>query len=275
MIDVRTFEERLFAWIDGELPPADAREVEAFCEAHPEARARADAERAFDARVKVAILGGARGKALVADALRRARADDGAAAPAPRPAPTVPPAEPAVSSHPAGTAARTPRTPAPAGRLLRLRRRFVSVAGLAAAASIGLAAMWFNCIPPFECACLAAMEAASDAPAFGVEDFEGAACEVVPLDLAGGCHVLRRRVPFDGGEAVVLVCTEGGVEPTPRAEMWSDGHPYWVAGIDDRTVVAYRDPGSRALVCFVADAPEAKLLPAAKAFRAERAAAAK
>lgn len=251
-MDALRFEERLEVWLDGELPPDEAAEMEAWCAAHTDARVRADAERAFAERVRQALLSGegadgASGRDVVLQALAKARqAAEPAAAP-------VAPAPAAV--------------PAPRGRRLALPRW---ATGAAAAAAVAVTAMWMNCIPPFECPYIEALEATARAPAAGAAELDGAACECVPL--ANGVRALRTRVPVPGGEAVVLLAETPGHHPSFRRERTLGGETWWIASEGGRTLVSFQDPRNRGLWCFVGSADEATLVGAARALRSRLAA---
>ena len=69
MIDEPEFERRLFVWLDRELPPHEAAEMEAFCAANPKARLRADRERAMNERIVAALLTERDGAGVVARAI--------------------------------------------------------------------------------------------------------------------------------------------------------------------------------------------------------------
>ncbi|MCE9636292.1 MAG: hypothetical protein K8T90_11370 [Planctomycetes bacterium] len=259
MIDPAQFAERLEIWLDGELPPDEAAEMEAFCAAHPDARARADAERAFDARVRQALLA-----APTAPTDARSGSDSvmAALATARRTAGVVPAvqAPPPVADRPESHPSRA--------RLLTFPKW---VSGTAAV--LGLAAMWMNCIPPFECPYVEALEAAASAPSDGSAELDGLTRERVSLQInvpfltIPSSRALRTRVPVDGGEAVLLMSESPGHRPSFRRERKIDGETWWIASENGQTLVAFEDPGNRGLWCFVGPEAEATLVSAARKLR--------
>lgn len=255
MIDGHEFERRLFIWLDGELPPREAAEMEAYCDAHPDAKARVAAERAFDARVKRALLSDAAGRELVLAALAKAQS---AGPSAKRPTEASP-----ASSRPISNGA---------GRRFALPRW---ATGVAAAALLAVGAMWINCIPPFECGYLQAMEIAAAAEASGPSVCDGQQGECVPASLTGCCDVWRSNVPVADGDATLLFCPAPGHEPSFRRLRRIEGERWWVGFEDGRTIVAFLDVLGRGLWCFVGTQDEETLVAAAKRYRAELARAAK
>lgn len=239
MIDARQFEERLFPWIDGALPADSAREMEEYCRVHPEARERAAAERAFEQRLRGALVADARGHEVALRAFATIRGEE------------------------AGVAAAAPRS----GRLLSFPRWGT---GVAAAAALVVGVMWLNCIPPFECSVLEAMEKAADAPAERTEELAGGPCEWV--SVAGAPRVQRSHVQAEGGGDACLLVYRSDEDPSFRREFRDGGDAYWVADRGGRTLVAYRE--DRSLYCFVGDQPEAQLMATARRFRKEHAGAA-
>lgn len=230
MIDAREFDRLLFPWIDGELPPDRAAEMAKWCDAHADARSRADAERAFEGRVRTALLSDASGAGLVADAIRRARA-------------------------------------APArGRVVRFPRW---IAAAAASVVVAISGMWWFCIPPFECAFLQAVEAAAEDPGLGEETVEGLLRERVAMVCDEGGCAWRTIVEIDGGRAAILLAASEH-EPSVRRRREIDGRIWWVGEEHGRHVVVFPDPAQRGLWSFVGTQDEATLLSAAVRFRDER-----
>lgn len=235
-LDARAFDERLHAWLDGELSPDAERAMESWCETHPEAKDLAERERAFDARIRGALLAGNGGRETVATALRRTR----------------------------------PATP------LFARR------GIAAAASVLVAVtgfLWFNCVPPFECSYVGAMESAATLPAvrseplaadrmsaaLGVVGTVSATFDLVNVKHCCGEESARWSLALADGTRVAVVegrCSH--TDPSFRRLRESDGWSCWVAEKKDDTVVCFRDPGSGRLISLVAPVPAARLEQAAR-----------
>jgi hypothetical protein len=224
-MDHTEFERRLFPWIDGELPAAEAAEMDAFCRAHPEAHARAERERAFEARVGKALLAGVDGREVVAKAL--------------------------ASTRPAGKVVRFPR--------------WASAAAAAVVAAVGLA--WFNCVPPFECPFVSAIESAAEAPAAAVaansdpcptviERLRASGATIgdespVTLEIGGFAQIavngLRRKVKVDGVGEVALIsfaCCED--VPSCRNKREVGTETWWVAEEAGKHIVCVpaTEPGS-------------------------------
>ncbi|MCG3134016.1 MAG: hypothetical protein HMLKMBBP_01285 [Planctomycetes bacterium] len=238
-MDATRFDEQVHAWIDGELSPDEDRAMEEWCAAHPEARERAELERAFEARIRSALLSGSDGRAFVADALRRTR-----------------PARPLQATR-----------------------------GFAAAASV-LAAiagfMWFNCVPPFECSYVGAMEAAATAPAVRAEPVSpdrmtaalrtigtlGDMCERVDVAHCCGEGSARWRLRLPCGSPIAVVegrCAHDA--PSFRRRREAGGGVLWVAEKTADTIVCFRDPGSGGYVSLVGSVPSANLEQAALSLR--------
>jgi hypothetical protein len=262
MMDRRSFEALYRVWLEGALPPAEAAEMAEYCRVHPDVRDSADAERTFDLRIREALVAGEDARGLVAAAIARARDAAGTTA-------TTIEREAAAGAIPdriAPLQVEAAAAPVRRGRVFRPFRW----AGMAAAASALVAAtMWFNCIPPFECPVLQAMEAAAAAPADGTGELCGRTCDTLTSGWSSGCTIRRTRVPVGDGDAVVLHCPSDGHLPSFRRERRIDGVRWWVAEEHGRRIAAFEDPGAQGLWCFVGDADEATLLRAAAKFRAD------
>jgi hypothetical protein len=261
-MDAREFEERLFPWIDGALPPDAAQAMEEHCAADPAARERAAAERAFDDRVRRALLADARGgesvaRALVAVRAEASREEVGVSGAVARPGRLL------------GFPGRGAAGVAPARRPASVRRW---AAGMAAAAAAVVGVMWFNCVPPFECRVLEALERAADAPAETTEHVGDVDRDRVSLPGEQPRTAWRSQVQGCPG-VVVLECEDAPDDPSFRRAYRVGEESWWVADRGEKTVVAFRDPGDHRLWCFVGTQPEATLLDAVKRFRKERAGA--
>jgi hypothetical protein len=243
------FELELRAWMDGELPPDRTARVESRIRSSAELMARVTAERAFDARVR---------RTLLADAA----------------------AAPDFVRAVVATARAETR---PAGRLVQLR--WGALRAVAAVLVFAMGGMWWFCIPPFECAYMQALEAASEDPkatpcdeasAFwkrcgmpertaGLVAAEPAArtqLDVHGLRLDG---VRQDYVRDDLSALRVVICASKDVRPSIRRKVERDGLTWWIADIGSRRVVAF-DHGDD--VCAVTGrAGDESVYAAARALR--------
>lgn len=245
-MDHAEFERRLFPWIDGELPAAESAEMDAFCRAHPEAHARAERERAFEARVGKALLAGIDGREVVAKAL--------------------------ASTRPAGKVVRFPR--------------WASAAAAAVVATVGLA--WFNCVPPFECPFVSAIESAADSPATAAAEkadpcpavFErlrasGATIgdeAPVTLEIGGFAQLavdgLRRKVKAHGvGEVSVISFACCDDVPSCRNKRQVGAETWWVAEESGKRIVCVPATEPGAYVAIVGPQTEETLIEFARSLK--------
>lgn len=242
------FEERLLAWIDGELPVDQADEMQAFVDSNPELADRVAAERRFEDQFRDALLRTVDfdADAKMSELLDRAR----------------PAAEATASS------ARALR-PAPS-RVLRLLR---PLTGVAAALLLATSLSWFYCIGPFECPYLEAVERV-------VEDPNGtpaAAVEVPGYESEGEASVRSMVSATHGGEVLVmpLECPHHGAfhlvigeadsgRPSFRRRIEHDGHTWWMGEEAGKRFVAFVHPERDQLVWLVGQQDEDELLAIAQ-----------
>lgn len=256
MIDDGTFERRLFAWLDGELPPAEAAEMEVYCAARPDARARVEAEKAADARIRAALLADPAAREAVERALARTR-DAGPGA-APR--------------------------PVPRGRLLRFPRW---IASTAAAAAVVVAGMWFACVPPFQCGVVEALERAAESAATA-PCTDGAGCPLtarmreaagevgvdlgnparVPVPCCPNCSGTAFRIRWKGEDLTCVWSPCRSCDPSFRLQCDLGGSPGWAAKTHGKSLVAFRDASSGLLCSLVGPCPEETLTNLARDLRA-------
>lgn len=271
-MDAATFERRLYAWLDGELPAAEAAEMDAWCTAHPAARERVAAERAFDDRVRAALVGDPSAQAVVGRALAALRATE--------PAPGTRTPSPAQTSSPQPPSA----PPRPAGRVFRMPRW---IPAALAASVLVVATMWFQCIPPFQCGVVEALEKAAEV-AETAPCGNGAGCPItarmrvaaaqlgaevgdparVPVACCPGCTGTGFRIRRDGAEAVCVWSPCKGCVPSFRNEAEVGGAPAWVARHHGRGVVVFRDAATGDICSLVGTAPDDTLTALAKDLRA-------
>jgi len=240
-MDERTFERKLFAWIDGELPRAEAVEMELWCLTRPEARARVDAERAADARIRAALLADPAARESVEKAL--------------------------AASRPVATAA-TPRT----GRVLRLPRWLPVSAAAAVLVAFG---MWFACVPPFECGVVLAIEKAAEV-AEAAECTDGEGCPLtarmraaagslgaemgnparVPVECCPGCTGTAYKFRWKGADLMCVWSPCLACDPSFRRSRDLGGTHGWAANGNGKSFAAFRDPTTGLLCSLVGTCPE-------------------
>jgi hypothetical protein len=233
-MDAAEFERDLHAWLDGELPAERAARMQAAADASPELAQRVAMERVFHVRVKRALVSDPGSVEIVREMAARARA-----------------------------------VRAPAGRLLGVP--IVAAKAAAAALVVATAGMWWFCIPPFECAYMQALEAASHDPNAvpGPEADEFAREYRMPREVAGAFpappvastkadfwfwHVkgIRQDYVRAGGQAFQVVVFESpGIKPSERRRHDRDGQSWWIADVAGRRVVAFEKPGDPDEVCAV------------------------
>ncbi len=255
-MDCRGFQNQILAWIDGELTGDAASAAATHESACADCTERALAERAFEERLGTAMLSDV-GSVSLATALMAAR-------------------ERVEAEQPAS------------GRLLMLRRAVAAMAVAAAALIVVGNVMWFLCIPPFECAYLAAMEAAAtDAPLAPLSDAP-ANCALLarvtpPAALGGfarvddgdfmhvdyrtGSDAVRARYGDDDLAFTAIWSDLVGASPSFRRKVERDGLTWWVTEIDGRAVVAFICPKTRSLCALVGEASEERLIEAARTLR--------
>ena len=241
------FRDRMFAHVDGELRGDDAAAAAGHEHACPDCRDRADYERALEARIGAALLADAAAPDLAVH-LRRARP---AAAPAGR------------------------------GRLVTLRRAVAAAAALV----LAVQAAWFLCIPPFECAMLQAVEAATRSPAAT----DAASCpdrltcleppaaidghrregpaELVHVGHDGVGFALRARYAGGGESFSVLWCVPQGRAPSFRRHTTRAGAEWWLADENGHHVVAWMCPVTETMCTLVGAIPEERLIAVAAGLR--------
>lgn len=252
-MDAARFRADLDAWLDGELPPARAAEMESAAAADPQLRALADAQRAFDLRVRKAMLADAGSAEIVRRMLEKAR-----------------PAAP------------------PAGRVLGLPLRALRIA--AALLLAVTAGMWWACIPPFECSYMQALEASShDAAAqpgpsaddlakrFGVPERAGDAVVALPIAATSvdfwGWH--RQGICFSlvgpdpSTSYHVVACDSHGVRPSiRRRQTEANGQQWWIADIAGSHLVTFEVPGRDVLYGVSGTGRFEDVMAAARSLRA-------
>jgi hypothetical protein len=248
-MDGAEFERDLHAWLDGELPPERAARMQAAADASPELAKRVAMERVFHVRVKHALQSDAGSAEVVREMAARARAA---------------------------------RAPAPILGLPRWALRS------AAAASIVFAAMWWFCVPPFECTYLQALEAASHDPnavpgpeadafarEYGLPACIGGAKAAAPVAATSidfwFWHLKGVRQDYvcgSGAAYQVVVCDSPRIFPSVRRRVERDGETWWIADIAGRRVVAFFKPGgSDELCCVTGTTADDSVYAHAKAFR--------
>jgi len=207
--------------------------------------------------VRRALLSDARGRELVAHALRRAREG---ALPGDRGADDV--VAPASPPH------RGPRrVRVPAVR----RGLFVAVAAAWVLVAVtGIA--WYLCLPPFECPYIVALEQVAHAPRAGVEMLDGLERDRVavpygaPADRADAAR-LTVELPGGQGTAVLLLSRLRGYVPSPALLVDEPRYRLWCGRAHGETVVVFEDPFDRGLWCLIGTQEDSVLLAAARTER--------
>jgi hypothetical protein len=251
-MDAGEFERDLGPWIDGELPADRAADMQAAADASPDLARRAAFERRFHARVRKSMSSDA-DAAVVAGMIERARAAE-----------------------------------APAGRLRALPRATWRAA--AAVLVVAVTGMWWFCVPPFECAYMQALDAAShdvaaapgaeaDAMAkrFGLPgELDGA--KAAPPAAATRLDVVFHHLPGvrldyvrpDGASAFhVVACDSPTLHPSIRRRVERDGARWWTCDVGEDCTWAFQSADGAVIYAVTGpDDDDASLYAAAKALRA-------
>lgn len=242
-MDDLEFRTDLETWLDGELPPDRAAAMQAFADASPEHAALAAAHRAWNERVRAALVADVDARATVAGIL----------------------------------AATRPRARVQPPRRLALVRPF---AAAAAVLMMATSLAWFYCVGPFECAYLEALERAVEAPVEvdpdRVADLVGQLGAGIPHPTTpcegpsavrvahGGDHMaLRYCYELPSGSAVALWCDAGADRPSFRRRVVKYGRTWWITELDGRSVVAFLDCTGTRLCCLVGEQSPEELMQAA------------
>ena len=242
------FEERLLAWIDGELPTGESDEMQAFVDANPELVDRVAAERRFEDQFRDALLRTVDfdADARMAELLTRARPD------------ADQPAAPVHSLRPA---------PSPILRLLR------PLTGVAAAMLLATSLSWFYCIGPFECPYLEAVErvvanpngtpaAALQVPGYESED-DASVRSMVSSTHGGEALVMGLECPHHGAFHLVIGESDTG-RPSFRRRIEHEGHTWWMGEEAGKRFVAFVHPERDQLIWLVGPQGEDELLAIAR-----------
>lgn len=252
-MDAAEFERDLDAWLAGELPSERATQMQSAADSSPEVAARVAEERAFDARVK---------RALMSDA-----ADDTAR----------------VRAMFARARAANER----AGRVLRLPRGAIRAAAAVLLAVVG--GLWWFCVPPFECMYMEALELSSRDP----KAVPGATADALakryalPSEIDGAkaadpvaatkldfafWHLAGVRLDYvrgDGAAFHVAACDSPGVRPSVRRRVDRDGLRWWRSDFSGACTWAFEKSGADILYAVTGPERDAdSLYAAAKALRA-------
>jgi len=224
------FERDLEAWIDGELPPERAAAMRAAADASPDLARRAASERRFHERVKKAMASDAAiDDAAIRAMLAKARGENRAA-----------------------------------GRLFRVPRG--AWRALAAGVVVAVAGMWWFCVPPFECAYMQALEAATHDAAAAKPGADADALAMkfrLPAAIDGAVaarpaaatrldvfirHLDGVRLDYVKPDAVtafhVVACDSPGFHPSIRRRLDRDGVRWWTCDLDGNCTWAFQAEGT-------------------------------
>ncbi len=150
--------------------------------------------------------------------------------------------------------------PAPRGRLLGGRWRFLAAA--AAALLLGIVALDYACIGPFQCPLLLASVEAADGYAAGTgiapggvvpdlagQGFETCACRVAVPAPSLGMQACVAEYEGAAGRAALVVFTVGDHAPKPWNRVRREGREWYEAEIDGARLLGWKEgPEFRALV---------------------------
>ena len=235
-MDRAEFAKHLFAWIDGELDDATAREMEHHVESDPDARRLVEAQRAFGERVRDALVSGVDAEPEVARMLERAR-------PAAARRPWVVP-------------------------LTRIAAAVMVAVTLGWFFCIG---PW-ECryLQALENAVDSPVSVPAGFPAVshpkGAAPLPGACVVGIDYDLGEGRTVCC-RYELACGSVAVLWSEAGDAKPSFRRKTSRLGQSWWIAQANGRRLVAFMDENAELLCCVVGEQSEEELLAVAAGLR--------